>query len=587
MIYDATKLANWEISLAAEEKMPSPYEWADRLGLARAEIIPMGRLARLDYQKIMDRVEEKPNGKYVNVTGITPTRLGEGKTTTAIGLIQGLNSIGKNAGGCLRQASGGPTMNMKGTSAGAGNALLIPMEEVSMGLTGDINNITNAHNLAMVALTARLQHERNYTDQELLRRSGMSRLDIDETRVQFNWVMDFCAQALRSIEIGIGERLNGLRMNSSFTISASSELMAILSISKDLAELRKRISNITIAFDKKGGAVTTADLEVDGAMCAWMLKSINPTLCCTSDYQPCLVHTGPFANIAIGQSSIIGDRLGLKLFDYHVTESGFGSEIGFEKFWNIKCRLSGLRPDACVLTATIRALKWHGGGSSIIPGETLPDEYNNQDLNLVERGLPNLLHHISIIRKSGVDPIVCLNRFHADTEEEIKIVRQAVESCGIKFTISDSWARGGEGAAELAQAVVAASKEKKHFRFLYPQSMKLTDRVESIAKQIYGAEGVSWTSKARAKASALESDKRFDDFDIVMVKTPLSLSHRFELKGVPRNWVLPIEDILLYTGARFLCPCTGDIKLMPGTSSNPAFRKIDVDIKNRRVTGLI
>ena len=587
MIYDPTSMANWEISQAAEENMPTPYEWGERLGLTEEEMIAIGRLGKLSFLKIMDRLQNKPDGKYVDVTGMTPTPLGEGKTTTTLGLIQGLARLGKNSGGCVRQASGGPTMNMKGTAAGAGNALLIPMDELSMGLTGDMNDLSNAHNLAMVAVTARMQHERNYSDDELLRRSGMPRLGIDPSRVEFGWVMDFCAQSLRNIVIGMGGRLDGFMMSSNFSISASSELMAILSIAQDLSDLRERIAEITVAFDKQGQPVTTADLEVDGAMCAWMRNTINPTLCCTADYQPCLVHTGPFANIAIGQSSIIGDRLGLKLFDYHVTESGFGSEIGYEKFWNVKCRTSGLVPDAVVLTATIRALKLHGAGPQVIPGSSLPDEYTNQSLDLVERGLPNLLHHVALIRKSGVNPVVCLNRFHSDTDEEIKLVRNAVEGCHARFAASDHWARGGEGAIQLAEAVAEAAEEEKEFRFLYPSTMKLKKRVEVIAREVYGAEGVRWNPEARAKAARLESNARFDDFSTMMVKTPLSLSHDAGRKGVPEDWVLPIRDILVYTGARFLCPCAGDIKLMPGTSSNPAYRRVDVDVETGRATGLV
>ncbi len=566
--------------------MPTPNQWAERLGLAQMEMIPNGRLGKLSFLRIMDRLQNKPDGKYIDVTGMTPTPLGEGKTTTTLGLIQGLARLGKSPGGCVRQASGGPTMNMKGTAAGGGNALLIPMDELSMGLTGDMNDVTNAHNLGMVALTARMQHERNYSDEELLRRSGMPRLGIDPSRVQLGWVMDFCAQSLRNIVIGMGGRLDGFMMSSRFDISASSELMAILSIAQDLPDLRKRIAEITVAFDKQGRPITTADLEVDGAMCAWMRNAINPTLCCTADYQPCLVHAGPFANIAIGQSSIIGDRLGLKLFDYHVTESGFGSEIGFEKFWNVKCRTSGLVPDAVVLTATIRALKLHGGGPPVIPGSSLPDEYTSQTLDLVEKGLPNLLHHIALIRKSGVNPVVCLNRFHTDTDEEVQLVRNAVEGFHGRFAASDHWARSGEGAMELAEAVVEAAEEEKEFRFLYPSTMKLRERVEVIAREVYGAQGVRWTPETRAKAARLESDKRFDDFATMMVKTPLSLSHDPRRKCVPEDWVLPIQDILVYTGARFLCPCAGDIKLMPGTSSNPAYRRVDVDVDSGKITGL-
>ncbi len=586
MIFDPTSMANWEISRAAEENMPTPAEWGERLGLRQGEIITVGRLGKLSFLKIIDRLQDQPDGKFIDVTGMTPTPLGEGKTTTALGLIQGLARLGKKSGGCVRQASGGPTMNMKGTAAGAGNALLIPMDELSMGLTGDMNDVSNAHNLAMVAVTARMQHERNYSDDELLRRSGMARLGIDPSRVHFGWVMDFCAQSLRNIVIGMGGRLDGFMMSSGFKISASSELMAILSIARDLPDLRQRIADITVAFDKRGRPVTTADLEVDGAMCAWMRNALNPTLCCTADYQPCLVHAGPFANIAIGQSSIIGDRLGLKLFDYHVTESGFGSEIGFEKFWNVKCRTSGLVPAAVVLTATIRALKLHGGGPPVIPGSRLADEYTSQNLELVEGGLPNLLHHIAIIRKSGVNPVVCLNRFHSDTDEEIKLVRKAVEGCHARFAASDHWARGGEGAIELAEAVVEAAQEDNDFHFLYPPTMKLKERVEVIAREVYGAQGVRWTPEARIKAARLEANQRFDDFATMMVKTPLSLSHDPGRKGVPEDWVLPIRDILVYTGARFLCPCAGDIKLMPGTSSNPAYRRVDVDVETGRVTGL-
>ena len=325
------------------------------------------------------------------VTAITPTPLGEGKSTTSLGLMEGLGKRGKNVGGCLRQPSGGPTMNVKGTAAGGGNALLIPMTEFSLGLTGDINDIANAHNLAMVALTARMQHERNYGDEQLAKLSKMRRLDVDPTRVEMGWVMDFCAQAMRNILIGMGGKQDGYLMQSKFGITVSSELMAILAIVTDLADLRKRLGEITVAYDKQGNPVTTSDLEVAGAMAAWMRNTINPTLCSTAEYQPCMVHAGPFANIAVGQSSIIGDRLGLKMFDYHVTESGFAADIGFEKFWNVKCRYSGLKPNVSVLTATIRALKMHGGGPRVAPGIPLADEYTKENLKLLEQGLPNLL----------------------------------------------------------------------------------------------------------------------------------------------------------------------------------------------------
>ncbi len=586
MAYDAIKMKDWEISEAAEANMPTPDEWREKLGLEKDEIIPYGRLCKLDFMKIIDRLKDKPDGKYVEVTAITPTPLGEGKSTTSCGLMEGMGKRGLNVGGCLRQPSGGPTMNIKGTAAGGGNALLIPMTEFSMGLTGDINDIINAHNLAMVALTSRMQHERNYNDEQLARLTKMRRLDIDPTRVEMGWIIDFCAQSLRNIIIGLGGRMDGFTMQSKFGIAVSSELMAILSIVRDLADLRERLNNITVAFDKSGKPVTTGDLEVGGAMTAWMRNTINPTLASTVEYQPCMVHAGPFANIAVGQSSIIADRIGLKMFDYHVTESGFAADIGFEKFWNVKCRYSGLKPHVSVLTTTIRALKMHGGGPKVVAGLPLPDSYTKEDLGLLEKGLPNMLHHINTIRTSGINPVVCINVFHTDTKDEIALVRKAAEAAGARCAMSSHWADGGDGAVELADAVVEACKDKNDFKFLYPNEMKLRERVATIAKVVYGADGVSWTPEAEARAKTLEADPKYDEYATMMVKTHLSLTHDPALKGVPKGWILPIRDVLIYSGSKFLCPCAGTISLMPGTSSNPAFRRVDVDTKTGKVQGL-
>jgi len=583
--YDPTKLADWEIAAEAEKHMPTPEEWAERLGLKKDEIIPYGRICKLDYLKIYERLKDRPDGKYIEITAITPTPLGEGKTTTTLGLIEGLAKRGKNVGGCIRQPSAGPTFNIKGTAAGGGNALLIPMTEFTLGLTGDIDAITNAHNLAMVAITSRLQHEFNYSDEQLAKR-GLRRLDIDPRRVEWRWAIDFCAQALRRIIIGLGGKMDGFMMESGFQISVSSELMAILSIVRDLKDLRERIGQITLAYDKRGNPLTCEDLEVAGAMAAWMRNTINPTLCCTVEYQPVLVHAGPFANIAIGQSSVIGDLLGLKLFDYHVTESGFGADIGFEKFWNVKCRISGLVPNVSVIVCTIRALKMHGGGPRVVPGRPLAEEYQKENLELVERGIPNLLHHIETVKKSGIKPVVCINRFHTDTDAEIDLVRRAAEQAGARCAVSEHWLKGGEGALELADAVIEACEEPVEFRYLYPLEMPLRERVELIAREVYGADGVSWTPQAEAKAKEFEKDPRFRDFYTMMVKTHLSLSHDPNVKGVPKGWVLPIRDILVFTGARFLCPMAGDIKLMPGTSSDPAFRRIDIDPETGQVKGL-
>jgi formate--tetrahydrofolate ligase len=586
MPYDATKMADWQISEAAEKKMPTPEQWQEKLGLKKEEMLPMGRLAKLDFLKIINRLKDKPDGKYIEVTAITPTPLGEGKSTTSVGLMEGLGKRGKNVGGALRQPSGGPTMNVKGTAAGGGNALLIPMTEFSLGLTGDINDIMNAHNLAMVALTSRMQHERNYTDEQLARLTGMRRLHIDPTRIEMGWIMDFCAQALRNIIIGIGGRQDGYMMQSKFGIAVGSECMAILSVVRDLADLKKRLNEITVAFDRSGKPVTTGDLEVGNAMTAFMRNTINPTLMSTAEYQPCMVHAGPFANIAVGQSSIIADRIGLKMFDYHVTESGFAADIGFEKFWNVKCRFSGLKPHVSVLTATVRALKMHGGGPKVVAGKALPDEYTKENLALVEKGCANMAHLINVIRKSGMNPVVCVNRFYTDTDAEVKAVKKAAEAAGARCAESQHWLKGGEGALELADAVIDACNDKTEFKFLYPLEMKLRDRVALIAKEVYGADGVSWTPDAEAKAKMLESDPKYADFATMMVKTHLSLTHDPVLKGVPKGWILPIRDVLIYSGAKFLCPCAGTISLMPGTSSNPAFRRIDVDVNTGAVSGL-
>lgn len=585
--YDVSKMKDWQIAEEAEKNMPSPDEWRERLNLNKDEVITYGKVCKLDAMKLLDRLKNRKDGKYIEVTAITPTPLGEGKTTTTLGLIEGLGKQGLNVGGCIRQPSGGPTMNVKGTAAGGGNAILIPHTEFSMGLTGDINAIMNAHNLAMIALTARMQHERNYDDEKLLKLSKMRRLDIDPTRVEMGWVIDFCAQSLRNIIIGMGSsKTDGYLMQSKFGIAVSSELMAILSIARDMADLRERMNNITVAYDKKGNPVTTGDLEVAGAMTAWMHDTINPTLCSTAEYQPCMVHAGPFANIAVGQSSIIADRIALKMHDYHVTESGFAADIGFEKFWNVKCRYSGLKPNVSVLVASIRSLKMHGGGPQVTPGVALPQEYKKSNPALVEKGCANMLHHINTIRAAGINPVVCINSFPTDTEEETAIVRRAAEAAGARCAVSTHFAHGGAGAQELADAVKDACKEENDFKFLYSNKMKLRERVEKIAKVVYGAKGVSWTAEAEAKAKTFENDPKYDEYATMMVKTHLSLSHDPTLKGVPKDWTLPIRDILVYSGAKFLCPMAGTISLMPGTGSDPAFRKIDVDVNTGKVTGI-
>jgi len=586
MKLDATKMKDWQIAEAAEEEMKPVSQLAEEMGLQESELIPMGRkLAKVDYQQALARLQDTPTAKYIDVTAITPTPLGEGKTTTAIGLIEGLGKLDKRVVGAIRQPSGGPTFNIKGSAAGGGLAQCIPLTPFSIRLTGDIDCITNAHNLAMIALTSRMQHERNYDDARLAK-SKLTRIDIDPERVQMKWAMDFCAQALRNIRIGQGGKMDGYEMDSGFQITVSSEIMAILAVAKDLKDLRERMSKIVVAYDKKGDEVTTADLEVDGAMTAWMADAINPNLLQTIEGQPVFVHAGPFANIAIGQSSIIADRIGTKLGDYHVTESGFGADIGFEKFWNLKCRMSGLVPNAVVVVATVRALKMHGGGPAVKPGIPLSEEYTTENLELVEKGCENLIAHIETVKKSGVRPVVCINSFYTDTKAEIELVRKIAEQNGALAAVSEHWLKGGDGAIELAEAVIEACNETNNFKFLYELETSLRKRIELIAKKVYGANGVTYTDEALEKAKAMEADPVSKTLGTCMVKTHLSLSHDPVLKGRPTNWELPICDVLVYKGAGFIVPVAGAIKLMPGTASNPAFRRIDVDVNTGKVQGL-
>ncbi len=586
MKLDPTKLKDWEIAEAAEASMKPLDQLAKDAGLVDGELIPVGtQLGKIDYMRVLERLKDRPNGKYIDVTAITPTPLGEGKTTTTMGLVEGLGRLGKSVTGAIRQPSGGPTFNIKGSAAGGGLAQCIPLAPFSLGLTGDINAITNAHNLAMVALTARMQHEFNYDDARLAK-SNLKRLDIDASTVQIKWVMDFCAQSLRNITIGKGGKMDGFEMESGFMISVASELMAILAVTTSLKDMRERVGKMVVALDKQGNDITTADLEVDGAMTAWLVVTLNPTLLQTIEGNPILVHAGPFANIAIGQSSIIADIVGTKLSDYHVTESGFGADIGFEKFWNLKCRYSGIKPDAVVIVATVRALKMHGGGPAVKPGAPLADEYISENVELVEKGCSNLIAHIDTVMKSGIRPVVCINSFYTDTKAETDCIRRIAEENGARVAVSEHWLKGGEGAEELAKVVIEACDEKNDFKFLYDYDIPLRKRIEIIAKEVYGADGVTYSDVALKKIKAIEDDPSLQSLGTCMVKTHLSLSHNPDLKGRPKGWELPIRDILMYKGAGFVVPVSGAIKLMPGTASNPAYRGIDVDVETGKVTGL-
>ena len=583
---DPTKMKDWQIAEAAEENLRKACDLAAELGLSEDEWEPYGHyLAKIDAMKVLSRLGEKKRAKYIDVTAITPTALGEGKTTTTLGLVQGLGLLGRKVIGCVRQPSGGPTFNIKGSAAGGGLAQVVPLTKLSLGLTGDIDAITNANNLAMVALNSRMQHERNHDDAWLAER-GLKRLDIDPERIQLRWAIDFCAQGLRNIEIGFGGKLDGFNMKSGFYITVASEVMAILSMASDLADLRKRLAKIVVAYSKSGAPVTTADLEVDGAMCALLVEAIKPTLMQSIEGQPMLVHAGPFANIAIGQNSVVADRLACALGDYVVTESGFASDMGFEKFWNIKCRCSGLKPDAVVLVATVRALKAHGGAPAVKAGLPLDPAYTTENLELLEKGCDNLLAHIDIIRRSGVRPVVCLNAFYTDTEKERQLVREVVEKAGARFAVSDHWLKGGEGALELAETVIAACDEPNDFAFLCDLEEPLKDRIEKQVKEVYGGDGVDFEPLALEKLAQFQADPEIARLPICIAKTQYSLSHDPKLLGRPKGWRMPVKDVLIYRGAGLVVPVAGEIKLMPGTSASPAYRRIEVDVTSGRVSGL-
>lgn len=588
---DPITTPDWQIAREAEKSMKTVQVLAQELGLLPEELLPYGKyMGKIEQAAVLKRLASASNGKYVDVTAMTPTPLGEGKSTTTIGLLQGLGKRGVKASAAIRQPSAGPTMGMKGSAAGGGLSQCIPLVPYSLNFTGDIHAIGSAHNLAMTALTARMQHERNYDDAKLQKMSGMRRLNIDPTKVQMSWVLDFCAQALRHIIIGIdenGRNNDGFMMRSHVIITVASEVMSILSLCTDLADLRRRMGKIVVALDKSGNPVTTEDLEVAGAMTAWLTEAIKPNLIQTIEGQPILAHTGPFGNIALGQSSVIADMMGLKLADVHITESGFAADMGFEKFWNLKCHYSGLVPDAAVVVATIRALKNHGGAPAPKPGQKLPEEYTTSRPDLVEAGLPNLLHHIGLVKKAGIPSVVCINHFHTDSQEEIDTIVKVCESAGARVALSRHWLLGGEGALDLADSVLeACQSSEKHFAPLYQWDKQLKERIEIIARDVYGADGVDFAPLALEKLDRFQHRDDASDLGVCMVKTQYSISDDASAKGAPKGWRLRVRDALLFAGAGLVCPVAGDISLMPGTGSHPAFRNVDVDVATGQVTGL-
>ena len=543
---------------------------ASKLGLSDGDIDLYGRYKAKIHLDAADRRNRGRQGKYVVVTAMTPTRYGEGKTTTTIGLSQALNALGHTSIATIRQPSMGPTFGIKGGAAGGGRAQVIPMDEMNLHLTGDIHAVTAAHNLLSAAVDSRLYHEERLSDRRL-RRRGLKRLDIDPEQVAWKRVVDLGDRALR--EIVVGEGGEGVRRRTGFDITAASEVMAILALARDLGDLRARLGRVVAAFDRAGRPVTAEDLGAAGAMAVLLKDALMPNLLQSLENTPVLVHAGPFANIAHGNSSIVADELALGLMGdgYLVTESGFGADCGFEKLCHVKCRYSGLRPDCAVVVATVRALKAHGGAPEKRPSGA------DEELAWLEKGLDNLAANIRIVGEFGVPAVVALNRFSGDTDAEVDRVLEAAPGLGAaEATVCDVWARGGAGGAELAQAVVDVCRSGSNFDFLYGEETPLRDKIETVAARIYGAGGVDLSPEAESTIERYE-DLGFGSLPVNMAKTHLSLSHDPELRGVPSGFVLPVRDVVLSAGAGFLVPLCGEIRRMPGLPSKPAFMNLDLD----------
>jgi len=570
-----------EISRAAT---PRPItEIAAAAGIEPEELEPYGNVKAKVKLEILERLADRPNGKYIDVTAITPTPLGEGKTTTSVGLTQAMGLLGKNVILCIRQPSMGPTFGIKGGAAGGGYSQVIPMEEFNLHLTGDIHAVSIANNLLAAAIDARIKHEA-HADDAAWSKTGLPRLNIDPQTITWRRVVDVNDAALRFIETGLSEKwMDGPRRKTGFDISVASEIMAILALAGDARDMRRRLGRIIIGMDTDGEPVTAEQIGCAGAMMVLMKDAIKPNLMQTLEGQPAFVHAGPFANIAQGNSSIIADRIALKLADYVVTESGFGADIGMEKFFDIKCRTSGLAPDCVVLVGTIRALKMHGGGPKVTPGKPLPTEYVQEDLELLEKGLCNLVRNIEIAKMYGVPVVVAINRFPDDTDAEVALARKAAADAGAADAVmSDHWAQGGKGSVELAEAVVAACEKPSNFQLLYPDDISIKEKIETICKKVYKAADVTYTEKADAQIASYEK-AGLSDLPMCMAKTHLSLSHDPNLKGVPEGFTVPIEEVRAAAGAGFLYPLLGQMRTMPGLPSRPAFLSVDLDEKGEVV----
>ena len=617
-----------EIEIAQAADLLPIVDVAAGLGLAEDDLDLYGRYKAKVHLNVLERLKDRPLGRYVDVTAITPTPLGEGKTTTTVGLCQALGAhLGRRVVTVIRQPSMGPTFGIKGGAAGGGYSQVVPMEDFNLHLTGDIHAVSVAHNLLAAALDTRILHEFYQDDEKLfnsfcppekegrcrftptmlrrLKRLGidraspedltpderrrMFRLDIDPASVTWNRVVDVNDRFLRRIKIGLGPEELGLARETGYDISVASEIMAILALTSGVEDMRERLGRMVFGTNKAGEPLTAEDLGVAGALAVLMKDATMPTLMQTLEGTPAMVHAGPFANIAHGNSSVIADQIALRLVGkdgYVVTESGFGADCGLEKFINIKCRASGLVPNCAVVVATIRALKMHGGGPKVRAGRPLAPAYRQENLDLLAKGLVNLAAHIQIVRRFGVPTVVAVNRFTSDTDAEVELVRKAALEAGAEDAVSSThWTDGGEGALVLAKAVMAACEKPVRFSFLYPLEWAIKKKIETIATEIYGAAGVDYEPAAEAKVEQY-TRLGYDRLPICMAKTHLSLSHNPAWKGAPRGYRLPVRDIKASVGAGFLYPLCGDMRTMPGLPTRPAFYDVDLDLKSGRIVGL-
>ncbi len=558
-----------DLEIAQVAKMKPIAEIAKQVGLLDDEIEFYGKYKCKVSLDVLKRLEDKPNGKYIDVTAITPTPLGEGKTVTTIGLSQALAHIGKKVFTTIRQPSLGPVFGIKGGAAGGGYSQVVPMEDFNLHLTGDTHAVALAHNLLAAAIDAHIMHG--------------NELGIDPYSITWPRVVDVSDRALRNIIIGLGTKDDGRPRQTGFDIAVASEVMAILALTNDLFDLRQRLGRIVIGMSKDGKPVTAEDLKVAGAMTVLLKDAIKPNLLQTLERTPVFVHAGPFANIAHGNNSILADQIALKLADYLVTESGFGADCGMEKFMDIKCRYSGLVPNCVVIVASIRALKMHGGLAKVVAGKPLAEVLKQENLPAVEKGCENLAKQIENALFFGVPVVVAVNRFAWDTDKEIALVQRKAKEAGAEGAyVSEVWAYGGKGGVELAEAVVKACEKTSTFKFLYPLDAPIKEKIETIATKIYGADGVDYLPAAEDKIK-LYTKWGFDRLPINMAKTHLSLSHDQNLKGRPRGYRVPIRDVRASVGAGFLYPLCGEMRTMPGLPSVPAFTYVDIDDQGRTV----